>query len=125
MAYRTTILKFTCESCCKEFYREKSLTNGCKVRFCSRACHAKIVFATSHVRRGTRGERPPRLDKALDVFMIHYLNQLLDHTFNNVSLAASIAGRNRTHFYKLLARHGISVHKEGRELTNEPGKQAA
>jgi two-component system response regulator GlrR len=33
--------------------------------------------------------------------------QLLQITRGNVTQAAKLAGRNRTDFYKLLARHGL------------------
>ena len=36
-----------------------------------------------------------------------YLVQLLQITRGNVTQAAKLAGRNRTDFYKLLARHGL------------------
>ena len=51
--------------------------------------------------------RPPSFDEARDEFTRNYLNQLLQLTEGNVSQAARIARRNRTDFYKLLARHAI------------------
>jgi two-component system response regulator GlrR len=47
------------------------------------------------------------LDEARRAFEYDYLVQLLDTTGGNVTHAARIAGRNRTEFYKLLARHSI------------------
>lgn len=47
------------------------------------------------------------LDDARRGFEYDYLVQLLDTTGGNVTHAARIAKRNRTEFYKLLARHGI------------------
>ena len=47
------------------------------------------------------------LDEARRAFEYDYLVQLLDTTQGNVTHAARIAHRNRTEFYKLLARHGI------------------
>ena len=47
------------------------------------------------------------LDEARRAFEYGYLVQLLDTTKGNVTHAARIAHRNRTEFYKLLARHGI------------------
>jgi two-component system response regulator GlrR len=47
------------------------------------------------------------LDEARRAFEYAYLVQLLDTTKGNVTHAARIAHRNRTEFYKLLARHGI------------------
>ena len=38
-----------------------------------------------------------------------YLIRLLRTTEGNVTLAANMAGRNRTDFYKLLNRHGIEA----------------
>ncbi|MEX2150300.1 MAG: response regulator [Steroidobacteraceae bacterium] len=46
-------------------------------------------------------------DEARDEFMRSYLVQLLQITRGNVTQAAKLAGRNRTDFYKLLARHGL------------------
>jgi two-component system response regulator GlrR len=47
------------------------------------------------------------LDEARRAFEYDYLVQLLDITAGNVTHAARVARRNRTEFYKLLARHGI------------------
>ncbi len=47
------------------------------------------------------------LDEARRAFEYDYLVQLLDTTGGNVTHAARIAKRNRTEFYKLLARHSI------------------
>ena len=47
------------------------------------------------------------LDEARRAFEYDYLVQLLETTGGNVTRAARIARRNRTEFYKLLARHGI------------------
>jgi two-component system response regulator GlrR len=46
-------------------------------------------------------------DEAREEFMRNYLIQLLQITRGNVTHAARLAGRNRTDFYKLLARHGL------------------
>ncbi len=46
-------------------------------------------------------------DEARDEFMRSYLVQLLQITRGNVTQAARLAGRNRTDFYKLLARHEV------------------
>ncbi|MGH8863053.1 MAG: two-component system response regulator GlrR, partial [Burkholderiales bacterium] len=46
-------------------------------------------------------------DEARDEFMRSYLVQLLQITRGNVTQAAKLAGRNRTDFYKLLARHAV------------------
>lgn len=47
------------------------------------------------------------LDEARRVFEHDYLVQLLESTAGNVARAARVAQRNRTEFYKLLARHNI------------------
>jgi two-component system response regulator GlrR len=49
----------------------------------------------------------PGFDEARDEFTRGYLVQLLKVTQGNVSQAARLAKRNRTDFYKLLARHGV------------------
>ena len=55
------------------------------------------------------GTGPPvsTFDEARDEFMRNYLVQLLQITRGNVTQAAKLAGRNRTDFYKLLARYGL------------------
>ncbi len=62
---------------------------------------------------GTPG-RLPSFDEARDEFTRSYLSQILQITGGNVSQAARLAKRNRTDFYKLLARH---------QLTSEEFKQ--
>jgi two-component system response regulator GlrR len=47
------------------------------------------------------------LDEARRAFEYDYLVQLLETTGGNVTHAARVAKRNRTEFYKLLARHNI------------------
>ena len=47
------------------------------------------------------------LDEARRAFEYDYLVQLLETTGGNVTRASRVAQRNRTEFYKLLARHGI------------------
>jgi two-component system response regulator GlrR len=49
----------------------------------------------------------PSFDQAREEFTRGYLIQLLQLTEGNVSQAARLAQRNRTDFYKLLARHGL------------------
>jgi two-component system response regulator GlrR len=51
--------------------------------------------------------RLPSFDEARDEFTRSYLSQLLQITAGNVSQAARLAKRNRTDFYKLLARHQL------------------
>jgi two-component system response regulator GlrR len=52
--------------------------------------------------------RVPSFDQARDEFARSYLVQLLKITRGNVTQAAKLAERNRTDFYKLLTRHGVS-----------------
>ena len=46
-------------------------------------------------------------DEARKAFEYDYLVSLLNSTAGNVSQAARVAQRNRTEFYKLLARHEL------------------
>ncbi len=52
--------------------------------------------------------RLPSFDEARDDFTRTYLSQILQITGGNVSQAARLAKRNRTDFYKLLARHQLT-----------------
>ncbi len=57
------------------------------------------------------GERAGKLasfSEARDEFTRNYLSQILQITMGNVSQAARLAKRNRTDFYKLLARHDLN-----------------
>jgi len=49
----------------------------------------------------------PTLDEAKQVFERRYLIGILRAAAGNVTTAASMAGRNRTEFYKLLGRHNL------------------
>ncbi|WP_257459579.1 sigma-54-dependent transcriptional regulator [Archangium lipolyticum] len=51
----------------------------------------------------------PTLREARDTFERAYLIEVLRRNGGNVSAAARMAGRNRTDFYELLRRHGLSV----------------
>lgn len=51
----------------------------------------------------------PSFNEARAEFEKEYLIRLLRTTEGNVTLAAGMAGRNRTDFYKLLNRHGIEA----------------
>ncbi|MDA8348022.1 MAG: sigma 54-interacting transcriptional regulator [Pseudomonadota bacterium] len=53
--------------------------------------------------------RLPSFDEARDEFTRSYLSQILQITGGNVTQAARLAKRNRTDFYKLLARHQLSA----------------
>jgi two-component system, NtrC family, response regulator GlrR len=62
------------------------------------------------VRRLLREEQERNMagfDEARRAFERNYLAQLLQTTAGNVARAARLAQRNRTEFYKLLARHGL------------------
>ena len=52
--------------------------------------------------------RLPSFDEARDEFTRSYLSSILQITGGNVSQAARLAKRNRTDFYKLLARHQLT-----------------
>lgn len=58
---------------------------------------------------GAGPNRLPSFDDARDEFTRNYLMQILQITGGNVSQAARLAKRNRTDFYKLLARHQLST----------------
>jgi len=51
----------------------------------------------------------PTLREARDAFERGYLIEALSRSGGNVSAAARMAGRNRTDFYELLRRHGLSA----------------
>ncbi|WP_232293345.1 sigma-54-dependent transcriptional regulator [Stigmatella aurantiaca] len=51
----------------------------------------------------------PTLREARDAFERGYLIDVLRRSGGNVSAAARMAGRNRTDFYELLRRHGLSA----------------
>ena len=57
---------------------------------------------------GERKGELPSFAAARDEFIRSYLSQILQITAGNVSQAARLAKRNRTDFYKLLARHQLN-----------------
>ena len=57
---------------------------------------------------GEHGGKLPSFSEARDEFTRNYLSQILQITTGNVSQAARLAKRNRTDFYKLLARHDLN-----------------
>ena len=68
------------------------------------------VISAELVQRALGSGTAPQVstfDEAREEFMRNYLVQLLQITRGNVTHAARLAGRNRTDFYKLLARHGL------------------
>jgi two-component system, NtrC family, response regulator GlrR len=58
---------------------------------------------------GARDAEPPTLRDARDLLDRAYLNAVLARTSGNVTLAAKLAGRNRTDLYDLLRRHGLTA----------------
>ncbi len=57
---------------------------------------------------GDHGRKLMSFSDARDEFTRNYLSQILQITMGNVSQAARLAKRNRTDFYKLLARHDLN-----------------
>jgi len=53
-------------------------------------------------------ESLPAIDDARREFERDYLVRLMQTTMGNVARAARVAQRNRSEFYKLLARHGLT-----------------
>jgi two-component system response regulator GlrR len=79
------------------------------VRNAASLASSAVISAESIQRAlGTAAARVPAFDEARDEFTRNYLVQLLQVTRGNVTQAAKLAGRNRTDFYKLLARHQIA-----------------
>ena len=58
---------------------------------------------------GEHDAKLPSFSDARDEFTRNYLAQILQITSGNVSQAARLAKRNRTDFYKLLARHDLNA----------------
>ncbi|XYI00093.1 helix-turn-helix domain-containing protein [Sorangium sp. So ce1128] len=57
---------------------------------------------------GDPGAELPSLKEARDAFERAYLVEVLRRASGNVSAAAKLSGRNRTDFYDLLRKHGLS-----------------
>ncbi|MGQ0506229.1 MAG: sigma-54-dependent transcriptional regulator [Myxococcaceae bacterium] len=55
---------------------------------------------------------PPTLREARDTFERSYLELILARAAGNVTSAAKLAGRNRTDFYDLMRRHGLSPQRD-------------
>ncbi len=58
---------------------------------------------------GEHGAKLASFSEARDEFTRNYLSQILQIAMGNVSQAARLAKRNRTDFYKLLARHNLNA----------------
>jgi two-component system response regulator GlrR len=71
--------------------------------------HGKIM-SREFVERslGKEAKKLPTYDEARDNFARHYLTLNLQTTAGNVSQSARLAKRNRTDFYKLLARYRLA-----------------
>ncbi|SFN64598.1 two-component system response regulator GlrR [Xenorhabdus japonica] len=69
------------------------------------------VISDALVTQALEGENTalPTFVEARGQFELNYLRKLLQITKGNVTHAARIAGRNRTEFYKLLARHELEA----------------
>jgi two-component system, NtrC family, response regulator GlrR len=61
------------------------------------------------------GPVPPPLREARDVFERAYLDAVLTRANGSVTVAAKLAGRNRTDFYDLMRRHGRSPQEHKRD----------
>ncbi|MFI4891375.1 MAG: sigma 54-interacting transcriptional regulator [Steroidobacterales bacterium] len=85
------------------------------VRQLSNAVRQNVALATGPIitaelvqqSLGGSSAKLPSFDEARDEFTRNYLSQILQVTGGNVSQAARLAKRNRTDFYKLLARHQL------------------
>lgn len=69
------------------------------------------VISEALVIQALQGENTalPTFVEARNQFELNYLRKLLQMTKGNVTHAARMAGRNRTEFYKLLARHKLDA----------------
>ncbi|WP_340607893.1 two-component system response regulator GlrR [Xenorhabdus bharatensis] len=69
------------------------------------------VISDALVMQALEGENTalPTFVEARSQFELNYLRKLLQMTKGNVTHAARVAGRNRTEFYKLLARHELDA----------------
>ncbi|WP_340615673.1 two-component system response regulator GlrR [Xenorhabdus entomophaga] len=69
------------------------------------------VISDALVMQALEGENTalPTFVEARGQFELNYLRKLLQMTKGNVTHAARMAGRNRTEFYKLLARHELDA----------------
>ena len=69
------------------------------------------VISEALVEQALEGENTvlPTFAEARNHFELTYLRKLLQITKGNVTNAARLAGRNRTEFYKLLARHELDA----------------
>jgi two-component system response regulator GlrR len=68
---------------------------------------------------GSATNKVPTYDEARDTFARNYLTNNLQAAAGNITRAARLAKRNRTDFYKLLARYRVEVRDNKRD-TEEP-----
>jgi two-component system, NtrC family, response regulator GlrR len=82
---------------------------GNVVEQCCALCAAPLAPASLVLRAlGTRPATALSYAEAKDRFEQDYLTSLMKSTHGNVAAAARLAGRNRTEFYRLLQKHGLS-----------------
>jgi two-component system response regulator GlrR len=83
--------------------------------------HNKIM-SKEFVERSLGGavKKVPTYDEARETFARNYLTTNLQATAGNISQAARLAKRNRTDFYKLLARYRV----EPNDFKNDGGPGA-
>ncbi len=69
-----------------------------------------LVLSAQHVRRalGIGIADIMELNTAKHIFEHEYIDRMMSIASGSVSHAARLAGRNRTEFYKLLSKHGLS-----------------
>ncbi len=82
---------------------------GNVVEQCCALCAAPLAPASQVIRAlGTRPSTTLTYAEAKDRFELDYLSGLMKSTHGHVAAAARLAGRNRTEFYRLLQKHGLS-----------------
>lgn len=81
---------------------------------------SESLDARDSMRTAEADAGPAPLDQARRAFEHEYLVQLLTLTAGNVTHAARHARRNRTEFYRLLGRHGLSPASFKRTATVKP-----
>jgi two-component system response regulator GlrR len=86
--------------------------------------HSKIM-SKEFVERSLGGmaKSVPTYDEARDTFARDYLTSNLQATAGNISQAARLAKRNRTDFYKLLARYRVEPNDFKNEGTGRPSRK--
>jgi len=87
--------------------------------------HNKIM-SKEFVQRslGASAKNVPTYDEARETFARNYLTTNLQATAGNISQAARLAKRNRTDFYKLLARYQVEPNDFKSEGAGRPAKKS-